>query len=106
MKTLESEKLKVLVEFLGKLRGTRKRQETVLDRTSVFFGSNLGNASSHSCRNLPVLVAGGGFRHGRHLAFDAANPPPLSNLYVSLLQRLGLETDAFGSSTGTLSGLT
>jgi hypothetical protein len=52
-----------------------------------------------------VIFAGGGFRHGQYLAFDAKSPPPLSNLYVSMLQRLGLETDAFGSSTGTLTGL-
>jgi hypothetical protein len=71
----------------------------------VFFSSNLGNASSHSTRNLPVLLAGGGFRHGQHLAFDPNNPPPLSNLYVSMLQRLGIEADRFGSSTGTLRGL-
>ena len=71
----------------------------------MFFSSNLGNASNHSCKNLPVLFAGGGFRHGQHLAFDATDPPPLSNLYVSMLQRLGIETEQFGSSTGTLSGL-
>ena len=71
----------------------------------VFFSSNLGNASSHSCKNLPVLLAGGGFRHGQHVAFEPKNPPPLSNLYVTMLQRLGVETDKFGSSTGTLTGL-
>jgi hypothetical protein len=71
----------------------------------VFFSSNLGNASSHAVKNLPVLVAGGGFRHGQHLAFDPKSPPPLSNLYVSMLQRLGVATDKFGSSNGTLAGL-
>jgi hypothetical protein len=71
----------------------------------VFFSSNLGNASSHSCKNLPVLLAGGGFKHGQHLAFDPTNPPPLSNLYVSMLQRLGIEADNFASSTGRLTGL-
>ncbi len=71
----------------------------------VFLGSNLGNASSHSTKNLPVLLAGGGFKHGQHLAFDPQNPPPLCNLYVTMLQRLGIEADTFGSSTGTLTGL-
>ena len=71
----------------------------------VFFSSNLGNAGTHSTRNLPVLFAGGGFQHGQHLAFDPANGPPLSNLYLSMLQRLGIETDKFASSTGTLTGL-
>jgi hypothetical protein len=87
------------------LRETREDDSTLLDNTMVFFSSNLGNASSHSTRNLPVLLAGGGFRHGTHLAFDPASPPPLSNLYVSMLQRLGIEADRFGSSTGTLAGL-
>jgi hypothetical protein len=54
---------------------------------------------------LPVLLAGGGFRHGQHLAFDPKNHPPLCNLYVSMLQRLGIEVGRFGSSTGTLTGL-
>ena len=54
---------------------------------------------------LPVLLAGGGFRHGQHLAFDPDNPPPLCNLFVNMLQRLGIEEDAFGTSTGTLTGL-
>jgi len=54
---------------------------------------------------LPVILTGGGFKHGQHLAFDVKNGPPLSNLYVSMLQRMGIETDKFGSSTGTLTGL-
>jgi len=52
-----------------------------------------------------VLLAGGGFRHGQHLAFNPNQPPPLSNLYVTMLQRLGINADRFGSSTGTLTGL-
>lgn len=71
----------------------------------MLFGSNLGNAASHDSRNLPILLAGGGFRHGRHLAFDRHNNTPLCNLYVPMLQRLGLEIESFASSTGTLSGL-
>ena len=63
------------------------------------------DASSHSVKNLPVLLCGGGFRHGQHLCFDPQNPPPLCNLYVSMLQRLGIELDTFSNSTGTLTGL-
>lgn len=105
LRTVEVEKLQTFRAFLAKLKETREQDANLLDRTAVFFGSNLGNASNHSTRNLPVLLAGGGFRHGQHLAFDANNPPPLSNLYLSLLHRLGIETDRFGSSTGTLRGL-
>ncbi|MSR58516.1 MAG: DUF1552 domain-containing protein [Planctomycetaceae bacterium] len=105
LKTVETEKMKTLHEFLTKLKSTDEQGASLLDRTMVFFSSNLGNASNHSTRNLPVLLAGGGFKHGQHLAFDPANPPPLCNLYVSMLQRLGIESDAFGSSTSTLTGL-
>jgi hypothetical protein len=105
LRRVELEKMKALRDLLGKLKESKEEGGTVLDRTMVFFSSNLGNASNHAVRNLPVLVAGGGFKHGQHLAFDPASPPPLSNLFVSMLQRLGLEVDKFGSSTGTLTGL-
>ena len=105
LKQIELEKMKTVHEFLAKLKQTEEQGETLLDRTMVFFSSNLGNASNHSTKNLPVLFAGGGFKHGQHLAFDPKNPPPLSNLYVSMLQRLGIESDKFASSTGTLTGL-
>ena len=105
LKRVEIEKMKTVHELLAKLKATREDGETLLDRTMVLFSSNLGNAANHSSRNLPVLLAGGGFRHGQHLAYDPVNPPPLSNLYLTMLQQLGIEADKFGSSTGTLAGL-
>lgn len=105
LQAVEKELLKTFRDFLTKLKATKEDGETLLDRTSVFLSSNLGNTGNHSTKNLPVLLAGGGFKFGRHLAFDAAKPPPLSNLFVSLLHRLGIEADKFGSSTGTLTGL-
>ncbi|MBD3676351.1 MAG: DUF1552 domain-containing protein [Planctomycetaceae bacterium] len=92
-------------DFLRELDAEDDHGRSLLDQTSVFLTSNLGNASNHDNRNMPVLLAGGGFRHGQHLAFDQKNNYPLPNLYVSLLQRLGLETDQFKTSTGTLTGL-
>jgi hypothetical protein len=77
----------------------------LLDRTMLVYGSNLGNANTHVTTNLPVLFAGGGFRHGSHLAFDTANNYPLPNLFVSMLQRMGLPVDRFATSTGTMRGL-
>jgi hypothetical protein len=71
----------------------------------VLFGSNLGNANAHDWRNLPVVFAGGGFKHGSYQAFDAQNNTPFSNLFVTMLQRMNIETDNFGSSTGTISQL-
>lgn len=105
LKIVEQETMKTVRDLLAKLKQTQEDDASLLDRTTVFLGSNLGDGSSHSVKNLPVLLAGGGFRHGQHLAFDADNPPPLCNLYVSMLQRLGIETDKFATSTGTLTGL-
>ena len=105
LKILELEKMKTLRDFLAQLRATREDGESLLDRTMVFFSSNLGDAGKHSVKNMPVLLAGGGFKHGQHLAFDENKNPPLCNLYVSMLQRMGIEADKFGSGTGTLTGL-
>lgn len=105
LKTLELEKLQTLREFFGQLRTSREDGESLLDRTTVFFSSNLGDASKHSVKNMPIILAGGGFKHGQHLAFDENKNPPLSNLYISMLQRLGIEADKFGSGSATLNGL-
>jgi hypothetical protein len=102
---VELETVKVLRDLLAKLKQTKEEGASLLDRTMVLFGSNLGNANNHSCKNLPILLAGGGFKHGQYLAFDAKNAPPFCNLFVTMLQRLGIEVDRFGSSKGTLSGL-
>ena len=93
------------VELLEKLKKTEEQGQSLLDRTMVMFSGNLGNAAGHSTKNLPILFAGGGFKHGQHLAFDQKSGVPMSNLYVTMLQRLGIEADKFGSSTGTLTGL-
>ncbi len=105
LKLLELEKMKTLRDFLTQLKQTQEEGQNLLDRTMVFFSSNLGDAGKHSVKNMPVLLAGGGFKHGQHLAFDEDNHPPLCNLFVSMLQRMNIEADKFGSSTGTLTGL-
>lgn len=104
LRVIELQKMKLFGELLAKLKGTREGEANLLDRTIVMFGSNLGNASSHDNKNMPILVAGGGFRHGQHLAFDPTKNPPLSNLFVQFLQRLGADVNSFGSSTGTIPG--
>lgn len=105
LKVIETDQVTRLAGFLGRLAQATDRGRTLLDQTMVLYGSAIGNASSHSNLNLPVLLAGGGFRHGNHLAFDRAANYPLTNLYVSMLQRLGLETDRFASASGTMRGL-
>ena len=92
-------------DFLRSLKEVDERGESVLDTTSVLLTSNLGNASSHSNKNMPVLFAGGGFQHGQHLAFDQNKNHPLPNLYLSILQQTGLSAERFATSTGTMPGL-
>ena len=86
--------------FLRKLK-----TDKLLDDTMVLLTSNLGNASSHDNKNMPVLFAGGGFKHGQHLAFDQKDNYPLPNLYLSMLHRLGMQDGAFATSTGEMNGL-
>lgn len=102
---VETEIMKAWGEFLRDLQSVDETGRTLLDQTSILLTSNLGNASSHDNRNMPVVLAGGGFRHGQHLAFDRKNNYPLPNLFVSLLQRVGMETDQFATGTSTMTGL-
>ncbi|MGL5096464.1 MAG: DUF1552 domain-containing protein, partial [Planctomycetia bacterium] len=101
-----------LDRFLKMMRDTREGDGRMLDRTAVLFGSGMNSGSAtgdHSPKNLPLLVAGGralGFKHGRHLAFDPEKHPPLSNVLLTLLQKMNIETDRFSDSTGTLAGWT
>jgi hypothetical protein len=105
LRVLDEWHMKLLNELFSGLKAVSEGGETLLDRTMILYGSNLGDANAHSTTNLPTLFAGGGFRHGQHLAFDAAQNYPLPNLFVSMLQRMGLEEDKFASSTGTMRGL-
>ena len=97
--------MKLLGGLFDSLKETQEDGQPLLDRSMILYGSNLGNASTHVTTNMPVLLAGGGFKHGQHLAFDRERNYPLPNLFVSMLQRMGLETDQFASSTGTMRGL-
>lgn len=102
---IELEQIRAYRDFLVRLRDTPEGDSNLLDRTMVLCGSNLGNANSHDNRNLPILLAGGGFKHGQHLALGGPSDYPLSNVFVSMLQRLGLEVDAFSTGKGTMRGL-
>jgi hypothetical protein len=97
--------MKLLNDLFSHLKTAQENGEPLLDRTMILYGSNLGNANTHVTTNLPTLFAGGGFKHGQHLGFDRERNYPLPNLFVSMLQRLGLETDRFASSTGAMRGL-
>ncbi len=102
---IQDAQMKDFARFLDILKDTREGNSTLLDNTMVLLTSNLGNASSHDCRNMPVILAGGGFEHGQHLAFNQKNNYPLPNLYLSMLHRMGINDESFASSTGTMDGL-
>jgi hypothetical protein len=101
---VEVDKFKALRDFLAKLKNTKEEGETLLDRTMVLVGSWMGSGH-HTVDNLPILLAGGGFKHGQHLAFDRKNNKPLCNLYLAMLHQFGIGAKEFGTSTGTIPGL-
>lgn len=93
-----------LARFLNRLRETPEGDSNMLDRTLVLYGSS--NSRTHQNRNYPLLLAGGGelgLTHNQYLQFDEKTP--MSNLFVSMVQALGLEVDSFADSRGTLTGL-
>lgn len=93
-----------MARFMEKLKNTRTNNGNLLDETMVFFGSGLGDASRHSNRDLPIILAGGGFRHGRHV--DAlqhtGTQTPLNNLFTTMLRNFGVEIEQFNNATGTV----
>ncbi len=101
----DCQQMRLLKNLLAGLSAKGEEGGRLLDRTMVLYGSNMGDANTHANSNLPILLAGGGFKHGQHLAFNREANAPLSNLFVSMLQCFGAEVDSFGSSTGPLSGL-
>lgn len=98
----QMESLKKLFDDLAAVPDSGAR---LLDHTMVLYGSNMGDANVHNNTNLPILLCGGGFKHGQHLTFDQHHNKPLANLFVSMLQQMGVEAEKFSSSTGTLTGL-
>ena len=102
LRQLETEIVKRFGLLMDSLDSQKENDSSLLDQTQILFGSNLGNANSHNAENLPILVAGGDFAHGSHIAHDEKHNAPLCNLYLSLIQQMGVETDQFGQSTSTL----
>ena len=99
------QQMALLHKLLANLAAKQEGGQRLLDHTMVLYGSNMGDANIHDNTNLPILLAGGGFKHGQHIAFKRDNNAPLCNLFVSMMQRMGIDADAFASSTGTATGL-
>jgi hypothetical protein len=95
------------VRFVTKLKSMEDGDGNLLDHTMVLMGSGMGNANSHVNTNLPIILAGGGFKHGEHKAYPQSGlgRTQLCNLYLSMLNRFGLPVNRFGLSSGILRGL-
>jgi len=99
---IETAHVHCLARFLEQLQAKKTPEgKSLLDDTVVLLGTGMGDASRHSNANLPALVAGGGFKHGSHVAVDPqqAGTPLLGDLYITLMQRLGIETDRFSNAS-------
>ncbi len=105
LEAADRQHMTVLNKLYANLAGKTEGGERLLDRTMVLYGSNMGDANIHDNTNLPIILAGGGFKHGQHIAFKRNNNLPLCNLFVSMLHRMGVDVDSFGSSTGRISEL-
>jgi hypothetical protein len=96
----------LFAEFLAKMRDTREGNGTLLDHSLLLYGSGMGNGNQHDHDNLPILVAGGAagrMRGGRHIRF--AQPTPLANLHLTLLDKVGVRLDSFADSRGKVDEL-
>ena len=102
LERVDHRQMRVLRDHFRRLAEKPEQDANLFDRTLTLFGSNLGDANIHNATNLPILLAGGGLKHGGHLAFDREDNTPLSNLFVTMLQTMGVEADAFASSDGDL----
>jgi len=96
---VETEHMLCLNRFLNQLKEkTDAAGRPLLDTTVVMFGTGMGDASRHSNRNLPTIVAGGGFQHGKHIT-NPDNTLLLGDVFISILRQMGIETDAFSNAT-------
>jgi hypothetical protein len=103
--TLETYQLEHFGKFLTRLAGIRDGEQTLLDSTAVLFGSGMGNGSSHTNTDLPIMLAGGGYGRGeyKNVTSKGTGKVPLCNLFVDIARRMGVEKGSFGTSTGTFS---
>ena len=102
---LETYQLEEFSKFLSRLSAMKSEQGSVLDSTAVLFGSGMGNGSSHTNTDLPIILAGGGYESGefKKVESEGIRKTPLCNLFVDIAQRSGIETESFGTSTGSYS---
>jgi hypothetical protein len=105
LEEIEFAQMELFGDLLQNLQEVEETDGPLLDNTMVLYGCHMGDANIHNNNNLPIILAGGGFKHGQHLAFNKDHNKPLANVFVSMLQQMGIKRDRFSSSSGTLTGL-
>ena len=105
LEAIDRNHMRLIGQLISEFKDSKDGGVSLLDNSLILYGSNLGDANKHTTNNMPMLVAGGRLKHGQHLSFDRDKNYPLPNLFVSMLQSMGIETDKFASSTGTMRGL-
>jgi hypothetical protein len=105
LEAIDRNHMRLIGDLISSFKDSKDGDANLLDNSLILYGSNLGDANKHTTDNMPMLVAGGRLKHGQHLAFDRDNNHPLPNLFVSMLQSMGIEADQFATSTGTMKGL-
>lgn len=100
--TLEKYQIEHFGKFVAKLAKLNDGDRSLLDSTTVLFGSGMGDGNTHKNSDLPILLAGGGYKHGefRQVPGEGINKVRLCNLFVDIAQKMGVEMDSFGNSTG------
>jgi hypothetical protein len=102
---IEEAEIRVFGEFLAKLKTCSEDNGTLLDHSSILYASNLGNASNHDNTNLPVILAGGGYKHSGHIALDRQNNTLLSNLFLRILHQMDIPLEKFGAGTSPFTAI-
>ncbi len=102
---IDRSQMRLFGELVGGLNSVEEVEDSLLKNSIVMYGSNFGDANKHTTTNMPMLVAGGRLKHGQHLAFDRNSNYPLPNLFVSLMQSMGMPEEKFATSTGSMRGL-
>lgn len=106
LQLVEEAQMTSLAKLFADLKTKTEGDRPLLGSTATLFGSNLGNANAHDTKNLPLILAGGRFKHGQHVVHDRDDNTPLSNLFVQIAQQMGQPLESFGSSTSSsLTGL-
>lgn len=100
--TLETYQIEHFGRFVTKLSKLNDGDRTLLDSTTVLFGSGMGDGNTHKNSNLPIILAGGSYKHGefRDVPREGINKVRLCNLFVDIAQKMGVEIESFGNSTG------